>query len=401
LIANRLPGHALPRELYVGAEAYAADLEHIFHREWIFVGHDCEIASPGDYITAQIGLYPLIIIRGDDRSIRALHNSCRHRGARLCDGAQGHAHRRIVCPYHQWSYGLDGRLARARDLTGKLDPVEYGLRQAHVTSVGGMLFASVAREAPDVAPLRETIEPYLAPFDLRSAKVAFESRIVETGNWKLVLENNRECYHCSGSHPELCRSFPETSAHANGDDADLNAFVAAIEARGLPGRYQLGPEGQFRVMRMQLQDGARSMTMTGKPAVGRTWGALPADTDIGDVLLYHYPSTWNHFMADHAVTFRALPLAPDRTELVTRWLVPGEAVAGVDYDLTTLTEVWLATNAQDGALVERNFAGVSSPAYEPGPYSPEHESGVIQFVDWYAATMLRRLAGAPRLVSVA
>lgn len=129
------------------------------------------------------------------------------------------------------------------------------------------------------------------------------------------------------------------------------------------------------------------MTLDGRPAVARRFGVLP-DRELGDVLLYHYPSTWNHVMADHAVTFRMLPLGPDRTELRTTWLVPP---GGESDDLDRLTTVWLATNRQDTALVERVQRGVSSPAYRPGPYAPVEEDGVVQFVDWYAETFRRRL----------
>jgi Rieske 2Fe-2S family protein len=159
---------------------------------------------------------------------------------------------------------------------------------------------------------------------------------------------------------------------------------------GLPSRFVASADLQYRAMRMPLLGEARSMTMTGAPAVGRTFGQLPPD-NIGDVLLYHYPSTWNHFMADHAVTFSMLPIGPTQTQLTTTWLVPAGAKEGVDYDVDNLTSVWLATNAQDKALVERTQRGVHSPAYRPGPYSPVEEEGVVQFIDWYAASMLRRL----------
>jgi phenylpropionate dioxygenase-like ring-hydroxylating dioxygenase large terminal subunit len=139
------------------------------------------------------------------------------------------------------------------------------------------------------------------------------------------------------------------------------------------------------------------MTRDGAPAVGSRFGSLGSadtgDADVGDMLLYHYPSTWNHFMADHAVTFRILPVGPTATELRTTWLVPGDAIEGRDYDVARLTEVWEATNRQDTALVERVQRGVRSPAYRPGPYAPVEEEGVIQFVDWYADTLGRRLTG--------
>ena len=118
--------------------------------------------------------------------------------------------------------------------------------------------------------------------------------------------------------------------------------------------------------------------------------ARPPADNVGDVLLYHYPNSWNHYMADHAVTFRIAPISPTQTRLTTCWLVPSDAVEGVDYNVDALTSVWQATNAQDVTLVERAQRGVTSPAYRPGPYSPDEESGVIQFIDWYHGAITRR-----------
>ena len=125
------------------------------------------------------------------------------------------------------------------------------------------------------------------------------------------------------------------------------------------------------------------------------------DARIGSLLTFHYPSLWNHVLGDHAVTFRVLPLGPKQTMVTTRWLVNAEAVEGVDYSLDELTEVWVATNDQDRRIVEENQLGVASPAFEPGPYNARHEGGVIQFVDWYAATMERALSGREKRSAVA
>jgi Rieske 2Fe-2S family protein len=115
--------------------------------------------------------------------------------------------------------------------------------------------------------------------------------------------------------------------------------------------------------------------------------------DAGTLLFFHYPNSWNHFLSDHCVLFRILPISPTETEVVTKWLVHKDAVEGVDYDLKRLSEVWLATNDEDRKVVEENQKGINSPAYEPGPYSRIQESGVIQFVDWYADTLTARLTG--------
>ncbi len=396
-VHERRPAHSLSQAFYQDEGLFRLDLENIFYRDWIFAGHDCEIDNPGDYFTLRIGDYSIIVARDAQGRVRAHHNACRHRGYKLCDAAKGHVKRRFVCPYHQWSYELDGSLARTRGMGTEFDASKHGLKPVHAESIAGWIFVCVAAQAPDFAQFRATVEPYLAPYDLRNTKVAFESRIVERGNWKLVMENNRECYHCVGSHPELCRTFPDSPVHAGVEGAKdakyVADFVAAWEAKGLPGRFKIADDAQYRVMRLPFLDTARSMTMTGEPAVAKRLGRAPEAENCGDVLLYHYPSTWNHVAADHALSFRCLPVSATETELVTKWLVPKDAVEGRDYDLKTLTEVWIATNAQDAALVERNAEGIRSPAYEPGPYSPVHEAGVIQFVDWYCGALGQRLGG--------
>lgn len=230
------------------------------------------------------------------------------------------------------------------------------------------------------------------PFLLVQAKVAHEASIIEKGNWKMVWENNRECYHCNGSHPELCATFPD-GAWWNGivGTPEEKAMVQSLRDRcatlGLPSEFIASPDFQYRAMRIPLTNDGRSFTLDAQPAVSKRLGSMPQDEVVGDVLFYHYPSTWNHFLADHALSFRVLPISATETMLTTKWLVPEDAVEGVDYDLQNLTHVWEETNRQDRVLVERNQNGVSSPAYKPGPYSVMHEEGVLQFIDWYAGAM--------------
>jgi len=144
---------------------------------------------------------------------------------------------------------------------------------------------------------------------------------------------------------------------------------------------------------MPLLANTVSSTMSGKAAVRRPLCDDIREPDIGTMLLFHYPTTWNHVFADHAISFRVLPISPLETQLTTKWMVHRDAVEGVDYDLKTLTEVWLATNDQDRRIVEENQFGIRSPAYEPGPYSAVHEGGTAQFVDWYCSMAEQRLGG--------
>jgi glycine betaine catabolism A len=385
---------ALEREFYCSQEEFQVDLDMIWYRDWLFVGHDCEVPNPGDYFTVQVGEYPVVVVRDRDGTLNAFHNSCRHRGSRICSEERGSA-KRLVCPYHQWTYHLDGRLFAARDMGPTFDKSQHGLHRVHCESVGGYVWICLAKAAPDFAPIRKHLEPYFLPHNLKNSKIAFETSIVEKANWKLVWENNRECYHCSANHPELIRTFPETPTITGVLGAESNPYITQKwthwESLGLPSRFHLSDNGQYRTARMPLVEGMVAFTMDGSAAVRRPLIDNLEEPDLGTLLLFHFPSIWNHVMADHATTFRLLPLSPTETLLTTKWLVHKDAVEGVDYDVKRLTEVWLATNESDRRVCQENQIGVNSPAYDPAPYSPIHEDGVIQFVDWYCTELEQRL----------
>ena len=393
LLARRQPGYALEQAFYTDANVFRADMENIFNRDWLFAVPACELPKPGSFVTHRVGDYGVVIVRGADGEIRAFHNSCRHRGSVLCKVAKGNAPK-LVCPYHQWTYELDGRLLWAREMGPDFDPTKHGLIPVHCRILSGLVYICLADDAPDFDAFAELAHPYLQVHDLTEAKVAFETSIVENGNWKLVWENNRECYHCGGNHPGLCRSFTDDPTVTGIEDGDtpphLQAHFDRLEAQGVPSRFRMSDDMQYRLARMPLLPGAKSFTMDLKPAVSKWLGRVRDDT-AGTLLKYHYPTTWNHFLPDHSIVFRVTPLTPMTTEVTTKWLVHKDAVEGVDYDVTRLSEVWIATNDEDRRVVEDNQLGILSPAYEPGPYSPVHETGVMGFVDWYCNTMRQRL----------
>ncbi|MEN5246295.1 aromatic ring-hydroxylating oxygenase subunit alpha [Brucella pseudintermedia] len=406
LLTGRDPNFSLEQKFYTDPEYYKQDLENIFYKDWLFVGHDCELPKTGSYMTVQIGAYPVVIVRDAQGGIRAFHNSCRHRGSRICAAEKGTA-AKLVCPYHQWTYELDGRLLFARQVGPDFKPAEYGLKPVHCETVAGYIYICVADEAPDFAAFRNLVEPYLAPHNIKDAKVAFESSIIEKGNWKLVWENNRECYHCAANHPELCRTYPEapsaTGVQGVMEDPEINQLWKNCASVGLPAQFNMSEDGRYRITRIPLLRDAVSYTMSGKAAVKKPLSdQVAGSTNIGAMLLFNYPSTWNHLMADHAISFRVLPISAEETLVTTKWLVHKDAVEGVDYNLDELTHVWIQTNDQDRQIVEENAVGIRSPAYQPGPYSVEHEGGVMQFLEWYTNTMTPRLRGeAAKLSRVA
>ncbi|MBQ0757052.1 MAG: aromatic ring-hydroxylating dioxygenase subunit alpha [Amphritea sp.] len=392
LINQRKPRHALTREIYRDEEVYKQDLEQIWHKEWIFAGHTFEIEKAGQYMTIQVGDYPVVIVRDDAGNVRAFHNACRHRGSRVCSESKGKT-AKLVCPYHKWTFGLDGKLLFAGNMGEKFNNDDHGLMPVNCEVVNSYIYICVADQAPDFEQFRNDLSPFITPHNLENCKVAFESNLIENGNWKLVFENNRECYHCEANHPELLNAFVENLSVAGvggDDDPELVAHWDKCEAAGLPSRLVMDINGQYRMTRIPLAEKAVSYTMDGQPAVN---GRLD-DTDVKDIgalLYFNYPSTWNHFLGDFALSFRILPLGSGETLVTTKWIVPKDAVEGVDYDIDTLTKVWLATNNQDKQLVEETFRGVSSPSYIPGPFSDIAENGVCQFVDWYCDTMKQKL----------
>lgn len=401
LLNEQRSGFSLARPFYADPDVFAEDLRAIWQREWIFAASIAEFPKTGSYVTLQLGAYPVVVVRGADGVIRAFHNVCRHRGQRICSKPSGQA-AKLVCPYHQWTYDPDGRLLWARDMGTDFDASKHGLKPVHCAQAAGMVFICLAEEAPDFAAVQAEADRYAAPHGMADLKVAFQSRIVEAGNWKLVLENNRECYHCAGSHPSLCRTFSDDPDLVGSDDSLSSpagaAHVNRCEEAGLPSRYVIAPNEQWRLVRIPFVGEAVSYTMDGAAAAPRLPGMPFANA--GSLLFFHYPNTWNHFLSDHVLNFRVLPISATETEVVTTWLVHKDAVEGRDYDLKRLTEVWLATNDEDRRVVEENQIGVTSPAYEPGPYSAKQESGVIQFVDWYVRAMIAAQApGGARLAA--
>jgi Rieske 2Fe-2S family protein len=407
LLSRRRPGHSLEAAFYTGEDIFRADMEFIFARHWVFVGQEPDVPEPGDVMALHIGEAPILVVRDDDNEVRAFHNVCRHRGAQLVAEGKGQVGN-LVCRYHTWTYGLDGRLLFADHMGTDFDPSCRGLRPIALRSVAGLLFVCLADDPPgDIDDLAAAMEPYLLPHRIRDTRVAKQIDLVEQGNWKLALENNRECYHCAANHPELTVPLfaygfgfaPDSlddseRAMAARYDGMVEDLHGRWEGDGLPSRRiekLTGRATGFRTERLPLDRAGESHTADTRIACRRLMGNF-TQARLGGLSFWTQPNSWHHFMSDHAVTFRVLPLGPDRTMLRTTWLVHKDAVEGVDYDPANLTAVWDATNRQDAALVEMTQAGVRSPAYEPGPYSPHTEGLVEQFCVWYVERMRAGLA---------
>jgi Rieske 2Fe-2S family protein len=395
LIGQRLPGHTLPQAFYTDAEVYQFDLERIWRRGWLFAGHSCEVPEPGDYLTLEVDVDSILLVRGDDGAVHGLYNVCRHRGSRLCTQDAGHVNR-IVCPYHQWVYGRDGALQSCRGMPADLDRNRLGLHRVPVREVAGLLYVSLAAEPPDFEPAREVLSPLTRPQGLTQARVAHVVDYEVRANWKLVWENNRECWHCNANHPQYIKANFD---HYNADDTPERVRVQIAEAvarseaewtaAGLAVSHKrpgmtIFPDANgvwYSANRTPLVEGYVSETMDGRQ-VAPLMGDYNQPT-VGTLRLRTLPNFWNHSSCDHAVSTRLLPTGPRLTKARVLWLVDRDAQEGKDYDLQKLLPFWQLTSEQDWQLCETQQCGVNSTAYSPGPYSTDKEYNVDGFVRWY------------------
>ncbi|BCG02380.1 (Fe-S)-binding protein (plasmid) [Paraburkholderia sp. PGU19] len=402
LIRSRQSGHGMPGELFGRQDVFETDVEVFFHKHWILVGVTADVPEPGDVSVVDIGKASIMIVRDDDENVRTYRNVCRHRGARLKEAGKSTVGM-LVCPYHQWTYDLDGSLRHASHMGKDFDATCRSLIPVHTKIVGTHIFVCLAAEPPeDIAKLEETMVPRFAPYDLRNTKIAFEQEIIEEGNWKLVMENNRECYHCAATHPELTASFLPEDFGFCPDNLNEESLRALDEYRSRNAACQASWERdgfisaaverldedavtQFRTQQLVIAGNGESQTLSTKVASTRLLGNLQR-RDLGDMHLWTHNS-WTHVMSDHAVISYIIPLAPDKTLVRSKWLVHADAVEGVDYKVSDLTEVWIATNTQDKHLVEITHEGTQDPAYTPGMFSPFTETYVDQFSRWYAARL--------------
>lgn len=341
----------LPQKYFVSADVFDREQENIFGRHWVLAGHQKEIAQPGDYFVREVTGESVIVARDKAGEVRAFYNVCRHRGTRLCEEASGHAPA-IQCPYHAWTYGLDGRLVGAphMDEVRGFNRNDYSLYPVKVGVWEGFIFVNLAE---DPEPLEEWFAPLAGKFspwnlaDLRSAKR------VEYGvkaNWKLMFENYAECYHCPGVHPQLQKVSPYDSA-----ENDLT-------------------EGPFLGGFMRINQG-KSLTMSGDAcamALGKDQEQDQEHEQEGkDRVLYYsiFPNMLLSLHPEYVMVHQLWPQAPERTLIVCDWFFHPDAFVRPDFKPEDAIEFWDMTNKQDWHVCELSQQGIASRAYKPGPYS--------------------------------
>lgn len=383
LIESCQPGFALPRPFYTREDIYQHDIRAYWNESWLWVGHISQIAETGDFFLFDYGTESLIILRDGTNNVRAYLNVCRHRGSRVCVEKRGTA-RVFSCPYHAWTYDLNGALRGGREMGADFEPANYGLFEAHVRVFEGMIFVCTSNDPPEIDAGLETLRPLVAPFELSNLKVAQTASYPVPANWKLALENYMECYHCAPSHKEYSRSHslkdPGSMTEALiGEMQDKSRAVGVpTEAINLPAEGEAGMNFYYR--RYPLYPDYQTGTKSGDPVaplLGRLTGYDGGTTDLLIGIL-------NNFLiySDYVVGYRFVPRELQKTDIQIVWYVRGDAKEGNDFDLDTLIWLWHETSLDDERIIRVNQEGVNSHHFVPGPLS-DMEWGMQSFYDNY------------------
>ncbi len=383
LINNYQTGQTLDQAFYLDQNVFDLEFEKIWKKYWLFAGTIAEIPNSGDFFTYKIGNESIIIIKGTDNEVFAHYNTCRHRGSLICIEPKGNAPK-LLCPYHQWVYNKDGSLFKARLMPDDFDKSEYNLAPVHLKIIEGFIFISLAQSPPDFSPVEYDFKPYVKPFQLKNAKVAYQKSYSLRTNWKLVAENFRECYHCGIAHPEYCSAV--IGANLKESATEVLAEKREIwQEKGLAiADINFENDSFHFAVRYPLRPGIKSYSVDGK-AVSLPMGTH-TDYDAGVLGLVTYPNFWMDAVADYMWTMRVTAVSPSQTTIDLTWLVDEKAIEGKDYTIERLTEFWKITGEQDWALCENNFSGIESSKYKPGPYAPD-EAEVVKFIDWTIARL--------------
>ena len=366
----------LPREAYVDPGVFDWERTHFFSG-WVCVGRTTDLAEPGSQRAIALGTSSVLLTRGEDGVLHAFANVCRHRGHELLPCGAGARKRGIVCPYHAWSYRLDGSLLAApgfRDVDD-FDPDEFGLIALPCREWHGWLFVDGSGRAGSFDDHVGELEGIIAPYAPADLKVVATHEYEIAANWKIVVENYQECYHCSMIHPELCQVSPPDSG------ANLD----------LPGDWVGGW--------MSLRDEAETMSLDGR-SHGTVIDGL-SDTERRTVMYVAlFPNLLVSLHPDYVMTHRLVPLGADRSWIECAWLFPAESADRPGFDPAYAVDFWDLTNRQDWSACESVQRGLTNEHARPGPLAPE-EDGVQQFVARVARGYLGQDASARKTTSPA
>lgn len=353
----------LPGDAYYSPEIFAREQEKIFEQMWFCAARGSDLAKPGDFKTVQIGRESLILSRNRKKEPRAFFNICRHRGAKVCDEESGSGKRSFQCPYHAWTYDLDGKLIAAPNLTKMPDigREEYGLHKAHIREWLGYLWVCVADEPPSfedtvMGAVRsrlgdiESIDHYSVETLEVGKRIVYDVK----ANWKLIVENFMECYHCATIHPELTEVLPEF-------------------ADGLAAQFFVGHGAAFG-------DEIKGFTVDGSDGVEKIPG-VTEDQDRRYFAVTIRPNVFLNLVPDHVILHRMFPLAPDHTIVECDWLFLPEVVeSGVDLEKSV--KLFDLVNQQDFEACELCQSVTNSKKYRQGGVLVPSEHHIAGFQNW-------------------
>lgn len=384
LIAAHQPGYALDRRFYVDPEIYALEIDRIIMRNWIVAGHQSELREPGDFKILRVANESAIIVRGSDNELRAFANVCRHRGSVVCLKNKGSTSK-FRCPYHGWTYDIDGNLTAARNMPAEFDRSKFGLVQVSVQTLHGLILVCFCNDPPSTVDARREMAAPMAMFGFENLKVAAFKEYSIAANWKLAIENYMECYHCATAHPDYAKMHTLMLDDVKREKLQermrqrMNAcglrdlFINGFNARAEPG--QLG----YSYSRTALFKGYKTGSRDGEP-VAPLLGEL-TDYDGGASDLAIGPFSFFLAYSDHVVCYVFVPVDMDHCRCDIYWLVRDDAREGSDYNVDELTWLWDITTKADKEIIMNNGRGVRSRFYEPGQLS-DMESSERSYIEW-------------------
>jgi Rieske 2Fe-2S family protein len=356
----------LPQRYFVSPQIFAEEQEKIFSREWVLVGHQSRIAQAGDYFTAEIAGESLIIVRDKRDAIHGFYNVCRHRGSRLIENRNGRS-LGIQCPYHAWTYGLDGRLLGAPhmdDVPG-FSKADYSLRPVNVAVWEGFIFVNLADSAAPLEGWFASLNEKFSRWDLPALRSAKRIEYDVRANWKLIFENYSECYHCPGVHPELSKTSPYDSSENDLTDGPfLGGFMRIAKGRSLT--------MSGKACALGIADSSRAPARNRNPSqeIENDYDHEHEHDGKNRVFYYSiFPNMLLSLHPDYVMVHQLLPQSPERTLIFCNWFFHPGAFEREDFNPHDAIEFWDMVNKQDWHVCELSQQGISSRAYKPGPYS--------------------------------
>jgi glycine betaine catabolism A len=345
----------LPSEAYLSPDLFTWEIDHIFTGSWLCLGRIDGLIEAGQARALSAGRARLLLVRDTGGELRGFHNTCRHRGHELLPEGEPTSVRQLRCPYHSWTYALDGSLRSAPSFTGTpgFDQGEYPLIQVGLEERYGWLFVNTEADSEKLGAHLGNLDEILDPYQPGRLIEAARHEYVVGANWKLLVENYHECYHCTSIHPALCKVSPPDSG------------------------VDLVPTGRWCGGPMDLADHAETMSFDGR-SHGVTLPGLDPQRRRQVLYVGLFPNLLISAHPDYVMTHRLTPLAVDRTHVECLWLFPPEALQQAGFGPAYAVDFWDVTNREDWSACEGVQRGLSGGAYVPGPLSTR-ESTLHQF----------------------